>query len=152
MLLACSLKAADSVRNQLARICTRLNVRMVSTPFEDKAYYTNIRKAITAGYFMQVCAVRRMCAWACVAGWVAGVACRRHPLSEVNRVVLSPTIAQEWQHILGRFWRWRWLTGLLLLPLLQVSHLERQGNYLTAKDNQVVHLHPSTCLDHKPEW
>jgi pre-mRNA-splicing factor ATP-dependent RNA helicase DHX15/PRP43 len=41
---------------------------------------------------------------------------------------------------------------LLLLLLLQVSHLERQGNYLTAKDNQVVHLHPSTCLDHKPEW
>lgn len=36
--------------------------------------------------------------------------------------------------------------------VLQVAHLERQGNYLTAKDNQVVHLHPSTCLDHKPEW
>jgi pre-mRNA-splicing factor ATP-dependent RNA helicase DHX15/PRP43 len=44
---------------------------------------------------------------------------------------------------------WRFL---LLLLLLQVAHLERQGNYLTAKDNQVVHLHPSTCLDHKPEW
>jgi hypothetical protein len=51
---ACSLKAADSVRSQLARICQRLNVRMVSTPFEDKSYYVNIRKAITAGYFMQV--------------------------------------------------------------------------------------------------
>lgn len=49
-----SLKAADSVRTQLARICQRLNVRMVSTPFEDKSYYTNIRKALTAGYFMQV--------------------------------------------------------------------------------------------------
>lgn len=49
------MKAADSVRQQLARICQRLNVRMVSTPFEDKNYYTNIRKAITAGYFMQVC-------------------------------------------------------------------------------------------------
>ena len=36
------------------RICTRLNIRLVSTPFEDKAYYTNIRKAITAGFFMQV--------------------------------------------------------------------------------------------------
>lgn len=35
---------------------------------------------------------------------------------------------------------------------LQVAHLERQGNYLTVKDHQVVHLHPSTCLDHKPEW
>ncbi len=36
--------------------------------------------------------------------------------------------------------------------VLQVAHLARQGQYLTVKDNQVVHLHPSTCLDHKPEW
>ncbi|KAF5936659.1 hypothetical protein HYC85_024165 [Camellia sinensis] len=33
-----------------------------------------------------------------------------------------------------------------------VAHLERTGHYLTVKDNQVVHLHPSNCLDHKPEW
>lgn len=26
------------------------------------------------------------------------------------------------------------------------------GHYLTVKDNQVVQLHPSTCLDRKPEW
>ncbi|XP_003745287.2 putative pre-mRNA-splicing factor ATP-dependent RNA helicase PRP1 [Galendromus occidentalis] len=35
---------------------------------------------------------------------------------------------------------------------MQVAHLERNGHYLTIKDNQVVQLHPSTCLDHKPEW
>ncbi|GLT43098.1 hypothetical protein SLA2020_170700 [Shorea laevis] len=35
---------------------------------------------------------------------------------------------------------------------LKVAHLERTGHYLTVKDNQVVHLHPSNCLDHKPEW
>ena len=35
---------------------------------------------------------------------------------------------------------------------MQVAHLERQGSYLTVKDNQIVSLHPSTCLDHKPEW
>jgi HrpA-like RNA helicase len=35
---------------------------------------------------------------------------------------------------------------------MQVAHLERTGHYLTVKDNQMVHLHPSTCLDHKPEW
>ena len=35
---------------------------------------------------------------------------------------------------------------------LQVAHLERTGHYLTVKDNQIVQLHPSTCLDHKPEW
>lgn len=69
-----------------ARICTRLGVRLVSTDFSSKDYYTNIRKALTAGYFMQV------------------------------------------------------------------AHLERTGHYLTVKDNQLVYLHPSTCLDHKPEW
>lgn len=35
---------------------------------------------------------------------------------------------------------------------MQVAHLERTGHYLTVKDNQVVHLHPSNCLDQKPEW
>lgn len=39
-----------------------------------------------------------------------------------------------------------------LVAPLQVAHLERTGHYLTVKDNQMVHLHPSTCLDHKPEW
>lgn len=81
-----SLKSADSVRTQLVRICTRMHVKLVSTDFNDKAYYTNIRKAITAGYFMQV------------------------------------------------------------------AHRENSGQYLTVKDNQTVYLHPSTCLDHKPEW
>jgi len=35
---------------------------------------------------------------------------------------------------------------------MQIAHLERTGHYLTVKDNQVVALHPSTCLDDKPEW
>jgi pre-mRNA-splicing factor ATP-dependent RNA helicase DHX15/PRP43 len=35
---------------------------------------------------------------------------------------------------------------------MQVAHLERTGHYLTAKDNQVVQLHPSTTLKHQPEW
>ncbi|KAI0981493.1 hypothetical protein GJ496_000953 [Pomphorhynchus laevis] len=35
---------------------------------------------------------------------------------------------------------------------MQAAHLERSGSYLTVKDNQIVHLHPSTVLDHKPEW
>jgi len=35
---------------------------------------------------------------------------------------------------------------------MQVAHLEKSGHYLTVKDNQVVALHPSTCLTHKPEW
>merc|ERR1712226_886294 len=35
---------------------------------------------------------------------------------------------------------------------MHVAHLEKSGHYLTIKDNQVVALHPSTCLTHKPEW
>ncbi|KAM3735161.1 hypothetical protein ACB098_10G068300 [Castanea mollissima] len=81
-----ALKAADNVRQQLVRIMSRFNLRLCSTDFNSRDYYINIRKAMLAGYFMQV------------------------------------------------------------------AHLERTGHYLTVKDNQVVHLHPSNCLDHKPEW
>ncbi|KAL4598717.1 hypothetical protein ACB092_11G077900 [Castanea dentata] len=80
------LKAADNVRQQLVRIMARFNLRLCSTDFNSRDYYINIRKAMVAGYFMQV------------------------------------------------------------------AHLEHTGHYLTVKDNQVVHLHPSNCLDHKPEW
>ncbi|CAK9299061.1 unnamed protein product [Gordionus sp. m RMFG-2023] len=81
-----SLKSADNVRVQLARIMDRFNLRRVSTDFNSREYYSNIRKAMVSGFFMQV------------------------------------------------------------------AHLERTGHYLTVKDNQVVQIHPSTCLDHKPEW
>mmetsp|Transcript_24990 Transcript_24990/g.41169 ORF Transcript_24990/g.41169 Transcript_24990/m.41169 type:complete len:459 (-) Transcript_24990:559-1935(-) len=81
-----TMKAADNVRQQLARIMKRFNLPLVSTDFTSKDYYVNIRKCLVSGYFMQV------------------------------------------------------------------AHLERNGHYLTVKDNQVVALHPSTCLDHKPEW
>ncbi|KAK8718178.1 hypothetical protein V6N13_045421 [Hibiscus sabdariffa] len=81
-----ALKSADNVRQQLVRIIARFNLKLCSTDFNSRDYYVNIRKAMLAGYFMQV------------------------------------------------------------------AHLERTGHYLTVKDNQVVHLHPSNCLDHKPEW
>ncbi|KAI7906044.1 P-loop containing nucleoside triphosphate hydrolase protein [Cokeromyces recurvatus] len=81
-----SLKSADNVRAQLRRTMEKYDLDLVSTDFENRSYYTNIRRAIVAGYFMQV------------------------------------------------------------------AHLERSGHYLTVKDNQIVQLHPSTCLDHKPEW
>ena len=35
---------------------------------------------------------------------------------------------------------------------MQVAHLESTGHYMTVKDNQVVALHPSTVLTHKPEF
>jgi HrpA-like RNA helicase len=81
-----SLKSADNVRQQLSRIMDRFKLKRVSTDFQSKDYYTNIRKALVSGFFMQC------------------------------------------------------------------AHLERTGHYLTIKDNQVVQLHPSTCMDHKPEW
>jgi len=81
-----AMKQADSVRDQLARIMDRFNLKRLSTDFSSKDYYLNIRKALCTGFFMQI------------------------------------------------------------------AHLERTGHYLTVKDNQVVQLHPSTCLDHKPEW
>lgn len=49
-----SLQSADNVRMQLLRIMEREELEMVSTPFEDKKYYENIRRALCAGFFMQI--------------------------------------------------------------------------------------------------
>ena len=49
-----ALQSADNVRNQLKMIMEREELDLVSTPFEDKKYYENIRRALVAGFFMQV--------------------------------------------------------------------------------------------------
>lgn len=49
-----SLQSADNVRNQLLRIMERNDLDLISTPFEDRSYYTNIRRALVSGFFMQV--------------------------------------------------------------------------------------------------
>lgn len=58
MLLPCvhlrSMASAENVREQLGKLMTRLELRLISTEFTDRNYYTNIKKALTAGMFMQV--------------------------------------------------------------------------------------------------
>jgi pre-mRNA-splicing factor ATP-dependent RNA helicase DHX15/PRP43 len=49
-----SLQQADNVRQQLLRIFERQGLEAMSTSFENKNYYTNIRRALVAGFFMQV--------------------------------------------------------------------------------------------------
>lgn len=54
-----TLKAADNVRQQLMRIMNRFNLKVCSTEFNSRDYYVNIRKALLAGYFMQVAHLER---------------------------------------------------------------------------------------------
>ncbi|XP_058076216.1 probable pre-mRNA-splicing factor ATP-dependent RNA helicase DEAH2 isoform X2 [Magnolia sinica] len=49
-----ALKLADNVRQQLLRIMARFNLKLCSTDFNSRQYYISIRKAMLAGYFMQV--------------------------------------------------------------------------------------------------
>eukprot|EP00978_Attheya_sp_CCMP212_P004713 scaffold10348_cov54-Attheya_sp.AAC.6 len=35
---------------------------------------------------------------------------------------------------------------------MQVAYLQRAGNYMTVKDNQLVHIHPGSVVDSKPQW
>jgi len=53
------MKSADNVRTQLTRIMQKFNLPLKSTPFESKEYYVNIRKALVAGFFMQVAHLER---------------------------------------------------------------------------------------------
>lgn len=49
-----SMASADSVISQLKRIMQRLELPLVSTDFSSKEYYSNIRKCLLEGAFMQV--------------------------------------------------------------------------------------------------
>lgn len=49
-----SLQQADNVRQQIKTIMERQDLELISTPFEDKKYYENIRRALVSGFFMQV--------------------------------------------------------------------------------------------------
>ncbi|KAJ9106285.1 DEAH-box ATP-dependent RNA helicase prp43 [Naganishia friedmannii] len=53
-LSARSLQQADNVRMQLRRHMEKFDLDLVSTAWEDKNYWVNIRKALTCGFFMQV--------------------------------------------------------------------------------------------------
>jgi pre-mRNA-splicing factor ATP-dependent RNA helicase DHX15/PRP43 len=55
-----TMKQADRVRNQLSEIMRRARLPLVSTDFKSRDYYTNIRKAITSGYFMQAAHLERV--------------------------------------------------------------------------------------------
>ncbi|KAI0130881.1 P-loop containing nucleoside triphosphate hydrolase protein [Daldinia grandis] len=48
------LSSADNVRAQLKRIMETQGLELISTDFSDKNYYTNIRRALVTGFFMQV--------------------------------------------------------------------------------------------------
>lgn len=49
-----ALQQADNVRMQLKRIMEREELELMSTPHDHKKYYENIRRALVAGFFMQV--------------------------------------------------------------------------------------------------
>lgn len=53
-LLYRSLTMAKLVRLQLARIMERYDIDIVGGRYDDPLYWTNIRRALTAGFFMQV--------------------------------------------------------------------------------------------------
>ncbi|KAL1894820.1 DEAH-box ATP-dependent RNA helicase prp43 [Ceratocystis pirilliformis] len=48
------LMSADNVRTQLKRIMEKHDIEFASTHFDDESYYTNIRRALLSGFFMQV--------------------------------------------------------------------------------------------------
>ncbi|KAH9259683.1 hypothetical protein BASA81_002105 [Batrachochytrium salamandrivorans] len=48
-----SLKQADDVRAQLSRLCKQQGIALTSTDFTSREYFTNIRKSIVGGFFMQ---------------------------------------------------------------------------------------------------
>ena len=55
-----SLKSADSVRAQLERLMVKQKLAVTAGDFLSRDYYKNIRRALTAGYFMTCAHLQRM--------------------------------------------------------------------------------------------
>lgn len=49
-----ALQSADNVRQQLKRTMEKSGLELMSTDFNDKNYFVNIRRALVSGFFMQV--------------------------------------------------------------------------------------------------
>lgn len=49
-----SMQVAETAREQLKRTMELLGLQMVSTDFQDREYYPNIRRCLVSGFFMQV--------------------------------------------------------------------------------------------------
>ena len=54
-----ALKQADNVRGQLVRLMQKQQIPLTSLPFDHPSYYSNIRKAIVEGFFMQSAKLER---------------------------------------------------------------------------------------------
>ena len=48
-----ALKQANDIREQLMNIMVKQGLKLTSTQMGDPSYYTNIRKSILSGFFMQ---------------------------------------------------------------------------------------------------
>ena len=54
-----AMKSAEDVRRQLERLMVKHGLPLASRDFEDPQYYVSIRKALVAGFFMQVAHLER---------------------------------------------------------------------------------------------
>lgn len=154
------------MRQQLSRIMDRFVLKRTSTDFNSKDYYINIRKALVNGFFMQVSTPRLFCV----------TLTKNLSHFSICSILTTPFVLYPFNtlfalflllvftrviviRLLNRYYSifsQRHSTNYFICSIVtahsQVAHLERTGHYLTIKDNQIVQLHPSSCLDHKPEW
>jgi len=54
-----ALKQANDIREQLMKILIKQGLVIRSTPHTDPLFWTNIKKCIVSGFFMQVCLLQR---------------------------------------------------------------------------------------------
>lgn len=54
-----ALKQANDVRNQLIGMATKQGLKLTSMPFESPKFFTNIKKCILSGFFMQTAHLER---------------------------------------------------------------------------------------------
>lgn len=120
-----ALSSLDEIITGQVRIATRLGTPLVSSDFKSRDYYPNIRKAITAGYFMQV----RCCPPECLARGQLSRHSRTHwnpcapdwPLTKLEQPLLDCKDKVQTPHVTSS--RSSWLATLCQPVVLKRCHV-----------------------------
>jgi Oligonucleotide/oligosaccharide-binding (OB)-fold len=126
------MQSAESVREQLARI-----MRKLSLPMVRNTHTTHVTCTCTPSPEMQHFHYPTLLSLSNSPLFIAV------PYSPFPSCQVSTDFSSSDYYLNLK----RCLAGGLFM---QVAHLQKQGHYLTAKDNQVVAIHPSSVLDNKP--
>lgn len=106
-----SMQVAETARGQLKRTMELLSLQMVSTDFQDREYYPNIRRCLVSGFFMNIAHHQKWRPESCAS-------CPNFNSQHSCRPQLSNLGGVNWTPVVGHLRDWRLISSVKYQILL----------------------------------